>query len=101
MGARVDSDPSIRPFMAGCARCSRNDRWSRPVRPGGRAVVRMVTAGLLAVGSNAERVVPHLSKLRGLGLVGLVYLVRARWPGAGAAGRASGAATSWRYRTCA
>ena len=25
MGARVESDPSIRPVMAGCTRCSRND----------------------------------------------------------------------------
>jgi hypothetical protein len=45
-GASVDSEPSIRPVIAGCARCSRNDRSSRC--PDGRANVKTVMIGLLA-----------------------------------------------------
>jgi hypothetical protein len=29
IGASVDREPSMSPVIAGCARWSRNDRWSR------------------------------------------------------------------------
>src|SRR5207247_10007326 len=43
-GASVDSEPSIRPVIAGCARCSRNDRSAR--RPDVRIRVRTVMVPL-------------------------------------------------------
>ena len=51
IGASVDSEPSIKPVIAGCARWSRNDRWSRGLRARAMALAAVVPrAGLTGCG---------------------------------------------------